>query len=85
MQKIRSISYRFRLFTSLTALALLLSALVVTPVRAEKICDNLCWGWTSTSGCTNCQYCCYDSGTTTCKRINNSDCGTGGPSDLEFN
>ena len=86
MQKILAISSRFRLLTSVMALAVLLSALAVTPVRAAKICDDLCWGWTAKSGCTNCQNCCYDTdnGVTTCKRITNSDCGTGGPTQPEL-
>ena len=86
MTKFRSIFARFRLLTSVMALAVLLSALAVTPVRADKVCDDLCWGWDAKNGCTNCNHCCYDTmtGTTTCAKIVNSDCGTGGPSKPEL-
>ena len=84
MQKIRSILACFRLLTSVMALAVLLSALAVTPARAEKICDDLCWGWTAKSGCTNCQHCCVDNGTITCKAKADNNCGTGGPTEPEL-
>ena len=77
MQRIRLIFARFRLLNSVVALAVLLGVLAVTPVRAEpEICDDLCWGWTAASGCTNCQHCCYSNGKTTCTKKIDIDCGT---------
>ena len=85
MHKIRSIPYRFRLLTSVMALAVLLSALAVTPVvRADKVCDDLCWGWTAKSGCTNCNHCCVENGNITCTKKADNDCGTGGPTQPEL-
>jgi len=79
MQKIRSIFARFRLLNSVMALAVLLSALAVSPVRAEKICDDICAGWDVKNGCTRCNHCCVENGTTTCEAKNDNDCGSGGP------
>ncbi len=81
MKKIHSTFSRFRLLTSILALAMLLSALAVTPARAEPICEDLCWGWNSIQGCVDCHHCCvYDDGHYTCSgRTGNRDCGTGGP------
>jgi len=84
MQKIRSTLARFRLLTSVMALAVLLSALAVKPVRAETICDDLCWGWTAKSGCVNCNHCCVTNGTITCSKKVDNDCGTGGPTQPEL-
>jgi hypothetical protein len=79
MKNFRSIFARFRLLGSVMALAVLLSALAITPVRAD-ICDNICSGWTSTSGCTNCSYCCVRPDSSYyCVPKNDRDCGTGGP------
>jgi hypothetical protein len=80
MKEIRNVLSRFRLVYSLLALAVVLSALAVTPARAETICEFACWGWNSVQGCTNCHYCCsYDDGSYTCPgRPGNRDCGTGG-------
>ena len=82
MKKFRNTLARFRLLGSVLALALMLSALAVTPARAE-ICDNICSGWTAQLGCTNCNYCCYDNGVTVCKPKSDRDCGTGGPGLLD--
>ena len=83
MQNIRSTFARFRLLSSVIALAVLLSALAVTPAHAEQ-CEDICSGWTKLSGCTNCNHCCvYDNGKYTCNPKNDSDCGTGGPGLLE--
>jgi hypothetical protein len=80
MKNIRSILYRFRLLSSVMALAVLLSALAITPVEAAVICDNLCSGWDVKNGCTRCNHCCsFDNGSYTCAPIQDSDCGTGGP------
>jgi len=80
MKKIRSISARFRLVNSVMALAVLLSALAVTPVRAEPpVCDDICSGWDVKNGCTICNHCCYENGKTTCQPKNDNNCGTGGP------
>jgi hypothetical protein len=57
MKNFRSTFARFRLLSSVMALAVLLSALAVTPVRAD-VCDYICSGWTISSGCTTCSYCC---------------------------
>jgi hypothetical protein len=84
MQNIRSILTRFRLLTSVIALAVLLSALAVPPARADRICDDLCWGWTAKSGCTNCNHCCVENGNITCAKKADSDCGTGGPTQPEI-
>jgi hypothetical protein len=79
MKQIREFISRFRLLGSLAALAVLLSALSVTPVRAE-ICENACWGWNVIQGCTDCHWCCsQDDGSYTCPPKNDKDCGTGGP------
>jgi hypothetical protein len=80
MKEIRNFLSRFRLLGSLLALAVMLSALSVTPVRAE-ICEDACWGWNVQQGCTDCHRCCsYDDGHYTCSEpTGNKDCGTGGP------
>lgn len=78
MKNFRSTFARFRLLSSVMALAVLLSALAVTPARAE-ICDDICSAWNIHSGCTICNHCCYDNGVTICKAKNDSDCNTGGP------
>lgn len=79
MKNFRSTFARFRLLSSLFTLALMLSALAVTPVRAE-ICEDLCSGWNNVVGCTTCNHCCvYDDGHFTCTPKNDRDCGTGGP------
>lgn len=84
MKNIRITLSRFRLLSSLLALAVLLSALAVTPTRADTICEDLCWGWTAKSGCTDCHHCCaYDDGHYTCSGpTGNNDCGTGGPGEI---
>lgn len=83
MKQIREFISRFRLIGSLAALVVLLSALAVTPARAEMICENLCWGWTCAGGCDDCHYCCsYDNGYNCSGPTGNKDCGTGGASCL---
>ena len=83
MQNIRSTLARFRLLSSVMALAVLLSALAITPVRAEQ-CENICSGWTKQSGCTNCNRCCVsDNGSYSCAPKADRDCGTGGPGLLD--
>lgn len=83
MKKIRSAFARFRLLGSLLALALMLSALAVTPARAE-VCDDICSGWNSQVGCTTCNRCCvYDDGHYVCVPKIDRDCGTGGPGLLD--
>lgn len=79
MQKLRSISSRFRLLTGVMALAVVLSALAVTPVRADKVCADLCWAWNAKTGCTNCQHCCVDNGVIICRGKTDNDCGMGAP------
>ena len=79
MKNFRSIFARFRLLSSLMALAVLLSALAVTPARAD-VCDNICSGWTSSGGCDTCNYCCVRPDSSYyCIPKNDRDCGTGGP------
>ena len=83
MKKFRSTFARFRLLSSVMALAVLLSALAVTPVRAD-LCDWVCSGWSSTSGCTTCNFCCVRPDSSYyCEPKNNRDCGTGGPGLLD--
>lgn len=82
MKNFRSTFARFRLLSSVMALAVLLSALAVTPAHAE-VCDDICSAWDIEHGCTSCKHCCYDSGTTVCKPIKDRDCGTGGPGLIE--
>ncbi len=80
MKEIRNVLSRFRLIYSLLALAVVLSALTITPVRASTICEHACWGWDVKQGCTNCHNCCsYDDGSYSCPPITDTDCGTGGP------
>jgi hypothetical protein len=80
MKTIRSTLSRFRLLGSVLALAVLLSALALTPARADTICENLCSGWNVKDGCVTCNHCCsYDDGHYTCTAVNDRDCGTGGP------
>ena len=79
MKKIRSTFGRYRLFSSVLALVLMLSALAVTPVGAGKICDDICSGWDVKNGCTTCNRCCVENGTTTCEPRIDNNCGTGGP------
>jgi hypothetical protein len=79
MKNIHSVFARFRLLSSVMALAVLLSALAVTPVRAEE-CDNICSGWNVKDGCVTCSRCCvYPDGHYTCNPIIDNNCGTGGP------
>ena len=80
--KIRSAFNRFRLLNSVLLLVLMLLALKITPVVRANGCELMCWGWTKTSGCTNCNNCCVEpNGSYTCTKVlNNNDCGTGGPS-----
>jgi hypothetical protein len=83
MKNFRSTFARFRLLSSVMALAVLLSALAVTPARAD-VCDNVCSGWTSSSGCTNCSYCCVRPDSSYyCVEKSDRDCGTGGPGLLD--
>ena len=83
MKNFRSTFARFRLLSSVMALAVLLSALAVTPVRAD-VCDNVCSGWSSSSGCTTCNYCCVRPDSSYyCMPKNDRDCGTGGPGLLD--
>ena len=82
MQNIRSTFARFRLLSSVMALAVLLSALAVTPARAE-VCDNICSGWTVTDGCVTCNRCCVNNGKTTCTPRDDRNCGSGGPGLLD--
>jgi len=84
MKEIRNVLSRYRLLGSVLALAAVLSALQVQPVRAE-ICEDACWGWNVKQGCTDCHHCCsQDNGTYSCSGpINNNDCGTGGPGNIE--
>ena len=79
MKNIRSSFARFRLLSSVLALAFMLSALAITPGRAEKICEDICSGWDVKNGCTVCNRCCVENGNTTCESKTDSDCGTGGP------
>ena len=83
MTKFRSIFARFRLLGSVMALAVLLSALAVTPAHADQ-CADICSGWTSTSGCTTCNTCCVRPDSTYyCTAKSDRDCGTGGPGLLD--
>ena len=80
MKEIRNVLSRFRLLGSLLALAVMLSALAITPARAATICENGCSGWNVTQGCTNCNHCCsHDDGSYECTPVSDTDCGTGGP------
>jgi hypothetical protein len=79
MKQVREFISRFRLLWSLAALAVLLSALSVQPVRAE-ICEDACWGWNVQQGCTDCHHCCsQDDGSYSCPSKSDNNCGTGGP------
>ena len=79
MQNFRSIFARFRLLSSVMALAVLLCALAVTPAHAQG-CDDICSWWTSMSGCLSCSHCCvYADGHYTCDPKTDRDCKTGGP------
>ena len=83
MAKVRSTFARFRLLSSIVALALMLSALAVTPTHADT-CDDICSGWTKQAGCTSCNTCCVrDDGSYYCVPKNDRDCGTGGPGLLD--
>lgn len=83
MKKVRSTFARFRLLSSVVVLALMLSALAVTPARAEQ-CGDICSGWNSQVGCTTCNHCCvYDDGHYVCSPKSDRDCGTGGPGLLD--
>ena len=83
MKQIREFISRFRLIGSSLALAVLLGALWVTPVRAE-ICEDGCVNWNVSQGCVNCQHCCsQDNGSYTCTAVTNKDCGTGGPGGID--
>jgi hypothetical protein len=76
MKQIHSFVSRFRLLGSFAALAILLGALAVPPVRAE-ICEDGCVNWNASQGCIECQHCCsYDDGHFECHQINNRVCGT---------
>jgi len=79
MKQIREFISSFRLAGSLLALFVLLGALWITPVRADG-CENLCWGWNSVQGCTDCHYCCSWNNGYHCDDAHfDRDCGTGGP------
>lgn len=79
MKKIRSTFARFRLLSSVLALALMLSALAVTPASADQ-CDDICSGWTAKDGCTTCNTCCVRPDSSYyCIPKSDRDCGTGGP------
>lgn len=82
MDNFRSTLARFRLLSSVIALAVLLSALAVTPARAE-FCDNICSAWTIQTGCTTCVSCCFEGNVSICKPKTDHDCGTGGPGYIE--
>lgn len=84
MKQLREFLFRFRLVGSVVALAIMLTALALTPVQADPsvICENACWSWNVWEGCTDCHVCCVNTGTgeydcslTTISK----DCGTGGP------
>lgn len=75
MKKVRSTFARFRLLSSVLALAFMLSALAVTPVRAE-VCDDICSGWSARLGCTSCNHCCVrDDGSYYCTAKHDRVCG----------
>jgi hypothetical protein len=82
MNKIRDFFSRFRLVYSLMALAVLLSAIALTPVHAQE-CVKGCWNWNASTGCTQCMICCvHDDGSfqgCVDSEDNDHDCGTGGP------
>src|SRR4051794_26913073 len=74
VKNFRSIFARFRLLSSVMALAVLLGALAVTPTHADQ-CDDICSGWTRLSGCTTCNHCCVrDDGSYYCQPKNDRDC-----------
>jgi hypothetical protein len=81
MKKIRDVFSRFRLVYSLLALAVLLAAIAITPVRADTWARG-CVDWNAKTGCTNCQSCgVRDDGTflgCVSTEDNDHDCGTGG-------
>ena len=84
MRKLRELSSRFRLISSLAALVVLLAALSVTPVRADPTCEHQCWGWNTTSGCTDCHVCCVEGAWYNCDTtVSDKDCGTGGPGGIQ--
>jgi hypothetical protein len=63
MMKMRAFLFRYRLLSSLLALALLLGALAVSPAKADigQICSTGCIDWTQEDGCLECQHCCSSS------------------------
>ena len=78
MNQMRNFFSRFRLIGSLLALAVVLSALAVTPVSATE-CETGCIHWIKGIGCIDCQFCCVTNGQTTCGHdYDNTDCGTSG-------
>jgi len=82
MKEIRDVFSRFRLVYSLLALAVLLAAIAITPVRADQWVKG-CVNWNSTTGCTECRSCHIGDdgsfqGCVDCE-CNDHDCGTGGP------
>lgn len=65
MKKIQSILSRYRLLTSVLALALVLGALAAPPVPAQDmlivdplLCGAGCVNWVDGQGCLDCMHCC---------------------------
>lgn len=60
MKMIRSFLFRYRLITSMLALAFLAGALAVPPANADigMLCSTGCINWTQEDGCLDCQSCC---------------------------
>lgn len=86
MTKIRDVFSRFRLIYSLLALAVLLAAINITPVRADTWVRG-CWSWNIKDGCTDCESCgVHDDGSfigCVSTEDNDHDCGTGGPGHID--
>ena len=59
MKKIHRFLSRYRLITSILALAVLMGALAVTPAEADgPQCEPGCIDWIKGIGCIDCQFCC---------------------------
>ena len=58
--KVFSVLYRFRLTINLLALAVVLSALFLSPVKAGRECEGGCISWNDRLGCLVYQTCCVE-------------------------
>lgn len=81
MNNLRVFVSRYRLIGSVLALALMLTALTLSPPSADAftcdgqiICGQGCIDWNAKTGCTHCQVCCACGDDYQCNDVQDSTC-----------